>query len=97
VAFQGYSRKLVMASLALLVLTTAASGQQTSAESSETRLLQLEQDVVQLHEENRRQRLENESQSYALQTLLSGQSPSGGPLAIPSAYRESTSDQGVLS
>jgi hypothetical protein len=95
VAFQGYSRKLVMASLALLVLTTAGSGQQTSAESSEARLSQLEQDLVRLREENRRQRLENESQSYALQTLLSGQSPSGVPLAIPSAYRESTSDQGV--
>jgi hypothetical protein len=95
VAFQGNSRNPMMAMVVLLALATAAAGQEKAAESTEARLLHLEQEVLRLREENQRQRVEIASQFSVLQTLHPEQSRSGEPAApLPSYHHSSISRDG---
>ena len=93
-AVRAQLRKLVLASTAFLALAGVASGD--PPESVEVRLSQLEREVTQLREENRRQRFELESQSHKAPTLLSEQMLSSEPAAIPAAYDRFSSSQYVL-
>ena len=89
------SRITTLASAVLLATVTLASGAQPP--SVETRLQQLEQEVFQLREENRRQQFEIESRSQGFPTLLFAQIPSSDPVAIPAVYDDFSSSPNVPS
>ncbi len=77
---------MMLALLALLAFAAVARGGYPG--SVESRLQQLEQEVVRLREENRQQQLELESQALRGSVFLPDRAPSNAAVAIPTAYDE---------
>jgi hypothetical protein len=88
-----YSRTPVLALVAFLALPAVTNAEEGESASVQFRLQQLEEEVAQLREENRRQRLQHALQVHDAPSQLPTQTLSDGSVALPAAFFESPAAQ----